>query len=106
MKKSELYRWAGERVAVGWCQKVANDGFGNVCAFGAMISVYGEIHVPNLDNFGDEVLGHALVVAPMKTSDDIIMHPLAQWNDAKGRTQEEVILAFKHAEAAALERGE
>jgi hypothetical protein len=74
---------------VGWCQGTAVNHQGQLCAAGAMyysnkvVYLHGDLSVYN------EARNHFL--------DTIKDHNVPTWNDAPGRTQEEVVAAMRKA---------
>lgn len=85
MKTSEVLRAAKKRlVERGWCQGTFEDGEGRCCSIGAINRASPPCgQWPALLSFGDVVGGSVFV-----------------WNDAPGRTLEEVLAAFDKAIAA------
>ena len=64
----------------GWCQGAMVDSTGRICAFQAVIQVYG---------YG----------SPEESRVSELLHgPITRWNDAPGRTKEEVIEALRKAD--------
>lgn len=90
MTTAQILRAAAARVRQGWCQGSMVDGFGNVCAVGAI-----DIVTPN-------TLADACVRFDVLTQLQLVIGysgcaAVAEWNDEPGRTAEEVALAMEQA---------
>jgi hypothetical protein len=90
MTTKEILIAAREKVAHGWCQREFVSDDGKLCPLGA-------INRLGVDRDAAQNAKHALATAivgpPHVHSSGTVM----QWNDAKGRTQAEVLAAFDKA---------
>jgi hypothetical protein len=110
MKDSEVLAAARERLQAGWCQNEALDEEGNVCAVGALDAVLVLSHPSTVPTFNNKkrLIGRLTVAAlriDRQYGGEEGDYMLARWNDADTRTKEDVLLAYKYAEAAAEEEG-
>ena len=87
MTTLEVLEAARALVARGWCQGEYRDCYGKVCAFGAIIYSF---------PMGDPAW-HDAAKAANDAMTAIVGGHVTAWNDAPGRTQEEVLAAFDQA---------
>jgi len=78
---------------LGWCQGVHENGQGEVCAMGAICHCYRGGDLTRRRQNGDLVAIHRLqnYVGPSYVGD---------WNDASGRTKDQVVAALRAAARA------
>lgn len=104
---ADVLREAAEYIGEhGWVQDDLEDDYGKVCAIGAINRVthshgYGAgADYAAADDFGalDALSMHIGIDPSWEASQPrTFLHPVARWNDARGRTAEDVILAMKRA---------
>lgn len=104
MNTAEILRAAAARVREGWTQDGYADGFGGVCAIGAMAVVTGlsEERIVNGDYRGEvcfieETVGAYVSGALRLTTDRCCRSGLPRWNDAEGQTAENVAAGLEYA---------
>jgi hypothetical protein len=81
----EFCEKVADRIEQGWCQHKVSDGFGNVCAIGAMQDVRETDYVR-----------YSFVISPVRTRfADIVQDHMVVYNNAEGRTAAEVADVFR-----------
>ena len=91
---------------VGWCQEDFEDEYGQVCLMGALNSVTMvrttsegiEPHLLTARRHAEQLLIDHLGLAPVRPTAG---HPLPDWNDAEGRTMQQVLDALRETAKAA-----
>ena len=97
-----ILRGAASKVRQGWCQHVVADGYGNVCAVGAIQDAAHEaLGLLPAVAFELRIRG-ALVralnlVPPPDSVCPIPVCPIPAWNDGAGQTAENVALGLEYA---------
>jgi hypothetical protein len=101
MSTAKTLRDAADYVSEhGWTQNEMQDDEGRVCAMGAIRETTA---MYSLD--GMNALQAMVKSLGLDRNRSGFLHPVAMWNDAKGRSAEDVILAFKRAAEYAEQEG-
>lgn len=83
-------------VSQGWCQGTLNTDSGDVCLMGAVFEASDESPRSRGIAVAFDVLCEAAHLS-LTSLPSNYKHPLADWNDAPERTQEEVVALFDKA---------
>ncbi len=78
----------------GWCQETYEDYRGRRCMDGALIAVMGDTHV-KLNDVEAALSAHLPQVTSIHVAAPHAWAPVIAWNDAEGRTQEEVVAKLR-----------
>lgn len=91
---SEVFEDAADRVERGWCQGEFTDGAGGVCASEA---IWNGVLTGATGDYMDQMRQYHRLRHEFAREVAIGLPGVCAWNDAYGRTQQEVVDAFRAA---------